>query len=127
MATTITNASAIAALVDFAIANGCDNQEAIEKAQLHVAQLSKPAKKAEGPTKNQLMNQNLIARVVGHMQATGATMTVKDVATWLSENCGETVGLCSTQKATALLTQAVKAGYLSRVTDGKRIAFVAVA
>lgn len=125
--TTITNVAALSVVLDFALSHGLDDQAVVEKVQRHIAQLSKPAKKAEGPTKNQLINQNLIARIVDHMQTTGAAMTVKDVAAWLSENCGETVGLCSTQKATALLTQAVKAGLLSRTTDGKHVAFVAVA
>lgn len=125
--TTITNVAALTAVLDFALSNGFEDQEVAEKVQRHIAQLSKPTKKAEGPTKTQLINQNLIARIVGHMQATGAAMTVKEVAAWLSENCGETVGLCSTQKATALLTQAVKGGLLSRTTDGKHVAFVAVA
>lgn len=127
MATTITNVSALTAIVEFALSNGFEDQDVVEKVQRHIAQLSKPSKKPEGPTKTQLINQNLISRVVEHMQTTGAAMTVKDVAAWLSENCGDTVGLCSTQKATALLTQAVKGGMLSRTTDGKHVAFIAVA
>ena len=121
--TTITNVAALTAILDFALSNGFADEEVAEKVQKHISQLSKPSKKSDGPTKTQIINSNLIDKIVSHLKATGAVMTVKDVAAWLSENCGETVGLCSTQKATALLTQAAKNGLVRRTTDGKRIAF----
>lgn len=122
MATTLTNVIALTVLVEFARENGFDNNEILDKVEKHIAQLSKPTKKPAGPTKDQMRNALMLDALIAHMRATGAAYTVKDAAAWLSENY-DGAGLVSTQKATALLTKAVKDGTANRSTDGKRIVF----
>ena len=126
MATTITNVAALTAIVEFATDNGFADAEILDKVEKHIAQLSKPSKKSGGPTKEQMRNSLMLNALVAHMRATGASYTVKEAAAWLSENY-EGAGLVSTQKATALLTKAVKDGTANRSTDGKRITFTVTA
>lgn len=126
MANTLTNVTALTVLVEFARDNGFDDAEVLGKVEKHIAQLAKPSKKPEGPTKEQMRNALMLDALVAHMRASGAAYTVKDAAAWLSENY-EGAGLVSTQKATALLTKAVKDGTANRSTDGKRIVFTVTA
>lgn len=125
MATTITNLSALNTVIEFAVENGFDNEEIIAKLRHHAEQLAKPSKKPSGPTKNQMINDNLIDSVVEHLVETDLGMSVKDVAAFLSERCADVVGMCSTQKATALMTRAVKSERVRRISDGKTVIFVA--
>ena len=126
MATTITNAAAMSALIDFAVSNGFDDSAAITRCKAHLASLEKSAARQSGPTKQQRQNDNTIAKFVGYMRETGDSMSTAQLAAWLDANVEGYEG-ASVQKATALLTRARKLGFVERVTDGKKVVFSAVA
>ena len=93
----ITNVSALSALVSFAKEMGYDNGEVIAKVEHHIAQLSKPKAKSDEPTKNQRLNAKLVEEVAAYLEAHG-TVTPKE----LVEKLGSPY-VTSSQKATILL------------------------
>ena len=63
------------------------------------ASITAPRKKAEGPTKQQMLNQNLAAELVSLMKAHGEPVTAK----WVSEHLN---GVMTAQKAVAVIKAA---------------------
>lgn len=126
MATTITNAVALADLIGFAQSMGYSNADALTRCKAHLASLEKSAAyRSSGPTKKQRANDAIIAKFIGHMRDTGEAFTTAGLAAWVSENVEECKE-CSVQKATSLLTRAVKLGFITRATDGKKVIFALV-
>ena len=88
----------------------CGDSELVEKLQHMAAQASKPTKKSDGPTKQQMMNLGLARKVAQFVwQSEDELVTSKVVVT--------TAGIpeaSTTQKASYLLGLAGKQGWLER-------------
>ena len=105
---TITNVSALSALVSFAKEMGYDNGEVIAKVEQHIAQLSKPKAKSDLPTKTQRLNAQLVEEVAAYLEVHG-TVTPKE----LVEKLGSPY-VTSAQKATVLLGMLTDQGRATR-------------
>lgn len=106
----VTNAVALRTLIDAAVANGCPDAEAIEKAEKMYEQYT-AKRKPTGPTKKQRENAALVNEIVGQMRGR-EPMTLVDIA--------EAFGLSSWQKASALMKAAIANGIVSVDTSGKK-------
>lgn len=94
----------------------CENEEAREVLTKMVAQLSKPRKKAEGPSKARLENERLLAEAIEAIEAKGEPVTSK----WLMEHVR---GLMTPQKVTAVAKIGIEAGSLIRNKEGKTVTY----
>lgn len=122
--TTITNAAALADMLDFARSAGWDNTAAIERLEKHLVSLERSAERSSGPSKSQVENDAIIEGLAEYLATLEAPVTVKDIAQWITDNRSE-IAVCSVQKATAIATRGYKTGKLERVFDGKKIVFTA--
>lgn len=75
------------------------SEEELEVLQKMLNSLEKPAKKAEGPTKNQVMNLNLAASLIEEMRKYGQPVSAK----WIADNVS---GINTPQKAVAVIKAA---------------------
>lgn len=75
-------------------------------------QVTKPRKKAEGPSKTRLANEKLAAECVAAIEAHGEPVTGK----WLVEHVN---GLLTPQKCTAVIRIAIENGEVVKTKEGK--------
>lgn len=106
--TSITNVSALTALIGFAEDMGYDNAEVLAKVIAHRNQLAKPKAKSTEPSKTQRLNANLCEEVYAYLVKEG-TVTAKGIA----ENLGSPY-ITSSQKATILLGMLTAQGRAER-------------
>jgi hypothetical protein len=107
--TGLTNVQALSAILDHAVKTGFEDTEVLEKVRKHIAQLAKPKKASNVPSKTQLLNANLKEEVFAFVSSKGLT-TAKDVVDGLGSPY-----VTSAQKATILLGLLVTEGRLTRV------------
>ena len=79
-----------------------------------VEQMSKPRKKAEGPSKARRDNERLAHEVAEAIAAKGERVTSK----WVTEHVR---GILTPQKATAVAKVGIELGILTREKEGKAI------
>ena len=116
-----TNFEAVSKLIAFAEANGFADKDVMDRATLLRATLARQLERSKAPSKKQMLNANLVRQLGEWADTLGHTFTVRDVAAWLQGN--KDSESCSVQKATSLCTAAVKAGLLTRYTDGRSVLF----
>ena len=90
--------------------------EAREVLKKMVEQLSKPRKRAEGPSKARRENERLLAEVIAAIEAKGEPVTSK----WITEHVR---GLLTPQKVTAVAKIGLEDGSLVRTKEGKIITY----
>ena len=117
----LTNLDAVVALIDFAKSNGFADTAVLGKAGTLRATLARQLERSHEPSKKQMLNANLARDLGAWAVDLGHTFTVREVAKWLEGRADSES--CSVQKATAICTAAVKAGYLTRYVDGRNVAF----
>ena len=93
---TVTRASVLATALEL---EGIWNAEELEVLQKMYASVTKPRKKSEEPTKTQLVNANLAAKLVEAMKSYGEPVTTK----WIMEHVN---GIMTSQKAVAVIKAA---------------------
>lgn len=91
-----------------------ENTEAREVLRKMVEQLSKPRKKAEGPSKARRDNERLAHDMADAIAAKGERVTSK----WVTEHVR---GIMTPQKATAVARVGIDLGLLTREKEGKVI------
>ena len=101
--------------LEIAIA-ACDNEEAIEVLKKMLVQVTKPRKRAEGPSKARRENERLLADVLAASEDKGEPVTSK----WLTEHVR---GLMTPQKVTAVAKIGIENGSLVRNKEGKVITY----
>lgn len=107
MANTITYANALATIRDFAVDNGFDNDEVVEKINKLIEQKTK-TKANTGKSKARKDNENVVTEVVKLMN----DMDVHEVDNkWLRENVE---GINSPARATAVFNAGVDMGVFQR-------------
>lgn len=89
----------------------CEATEVIRK---HIAQLSKPRKKADGPSKTRRENEQLLIAMIEAIEAKGEPVTSK----WVTEHVR---GLLTPQKVTAVAKIGIDDGRLVRIKEGKAV------
>lgn len=109
--TTITRAAALAYAIEC-----CDNPEVVEVLRKMHAQVTKPRKKSDMPSKTQIMNRNLAAAAVAAIREHGEPVTSK----WICEHVN---GIMTPQKCTAVMKVAVDAGEAVKNKDGKAVTY----
>lgn len=109
--TTITRAAALAYAIEC-----CDNPEVVEVLRKMHAQVTKPRKKSDAPSKTQIMNRNLAAAAVAAIREHGEPVTSK----WICEHVN---GIMTPQKCTAVMKVAVDAGEAVKNKDGKAVTY----
>lgn len=113
------NAITRAQALEYAIAH-CDNDAVIEVLRKMHAQVTKPRKKSDAPTKTQLVNANLCKAAIEAFKAHGNEgYDVK----WISNHVN---GILTSQKATAVMRFGMANGLIERNQDGKAITFRAI-
>jgi len=90
-----------------------ENEEAKEVLTKMHAQVTKPRKKSDGPSKTRLINENLAAKCVAAIEGHD-----KVTSKWLIEHVN---GLLTPQKTTAVMKIAVEDGRAVRIKEGKAI------
>lgn len=90
--------------------------EAREVLTKMVEQLSKPRKKAEGPSKARLQNEALAHQVADAIATKGEPVSTK----WITEHVS---GILTPQKATAVCRVALDLGLIERQKDGKAVTY----
>ena len=93
-----------------------ENTEAREVLRKMVEQLSKPRKKAEGPSKARVQNEALAHQVADAIAAKGEPVSTK----WITEHVS---GILTPQKATAVCRVALDLGLIERQKDGKAVTY----
>jgi len=94
----------------------CENAEACEVLTKMVEQLSKPRKKAEGPSKARRENERLLGDVLAAIGEKGEPVTSK----WIMEHVR---GLLTPQKVTAVAKIGIENGSLVRTKEGKTVTY----
>lgn len=80
------------------------------------AQVSKPRKKSDAPTKTQIINANLADKCVAAMKNHEGGVTSK----WLIEHVA---GLITPQKTTAVMNVAIADGRVTKTKEGKAVIY----
>ena len=109
----ITRAAALAYVIE-----RCDNPEVAEVLRKMHAQVTKPRKKSDAPSKVQIMNRNLATAAVAAIREYGEPVTSK----WICEHVN---GIMTPQKCTAVMKVAIDAGEITKNKDGKTITYTA--
>lgn len=92
--------------------------EAIEILSKMHEQVTKPCKRAEGPTKVQRANAALAAAAVAAIREKGEPVTSK----WI---CEHVTGIMTPQKCTAVMRIAIENGEAEKHKDGKTVTYTA--
>lgn len=92
-----------------------ENEEAKEVLTKMLAQVSKPRKKSDTPTKTQLINANLADKCVAAMEGHDAV-----TSKWLIEHVA---GLMTPQKTTAVMKVAIEDGRVIKTKEGKTVTY----
>lgn len=92
--------------------------EAIEILSKMHEQVTKPRKRAEGPTKVQRANAALAAAAVAAIREKGEPVTSK----WI---CEHVTGIMTPQKCTAVMRIAIENGEAEKHKDGKAVTYTA--
>lgn len=92
----------------------CENEEAREVLKKMLEQVSKPRKKAEGPSKTRRDNEVLLESLLEAIEAHGEPVTSK----WVTEHVR---GIMTPQKATAVAKIGLDSGRLIRTKEGKAV------
>ena len=111
MASTITYASALNTIIEFATENGFDNQDVMNK--LITLRDQKATTKKGKKSDARKENEQLAQEVINAMQHHNLT---EIRATWVRDNI---IGVNSVPKATAVLTVAVDMGLLNKIVVNK--------
>ena len=93
-----------------------ENEEAKDVLRKMLEQVSKPRKRAEGPTKARRENEKLLATLLEMMEAKGEPVTSK----WITEHVR---GITTPQKATAVAKIGLDDGRLVKTKEGKVISY----
>ena len=93
----------------------CEITEVLEKMY---AQITKPRKKSDTPSKARILNESLAAKCVAAIREHGEPVTGK----WLIEHVN---GLMTPQKVTAVMKIAIESGEATREKNGKVITYSA--
>lgn len=93
---TVTRATVLAHILDAETFLSVEERDVLNKMY---ASITKPHKKSNEPTKNQLMNQNLAAELVAAVRANGEPVTIK----WIVDHVN---GINTPQKAVAIVRAA---------------------
>ena len=107
MANTITYANALATIRDFAVENGFDNDEVVEKINKLIEQKTKTTANT-GKSKARKDNEETVKAVVNLMREVGATEIDNK---WLRDNVE---GINSPARATAVFNAGVDMGMFNR-------------
>lgn len=90
--------------------------EAREVLQKMVEQLSKPRKRADGPSKARLNNERLAHAVAEAIAAKGEPVSSK----WIAEHVN---GILTPQKVTAVAKVGAELGLIVKVVDGRNVTY----
>lgn len=93
-----------------------ENEEATEVLSKMLEQVSKPRKRAEGPSKARRENERLLADVISAIEDKGEPVTSK----WITEHVR---GLLTPQKVTAVAKIGIENGSLVRNKEGKTVTY----
>lgn len=93
-----------------------ENEEATEVLNKMLEQVSKPRKRAEGPSKARRENERLLADVISAIEDKGEPVTSK----WITEHVR---GLLTPQKVTAVAKIGIENGSLVRNKEGKTVTY----
>lgn len=111
----ITNVSALSALVEFAKANGFDDTDVIAKVERHIAVLSKPKAKSDQPSKVQMLNRSLAEQAYSYLAENGQ-VTAKGLVDGLGSPY-----VTSSQKATIIMSMLVADGRAVRNSEKGKV------
>lgn len=90
--------------------------EAKEVLEKMYAQVTKPRKKSDAPTKTQILNMNLAEACYAAISEKGEAVTSK----WIIEHVN---GLLTPQKCTAVMRLLVNDGRVTKAKDGKVVTY----
>lgn len=110
------NAITRAAALSYAIEH-CDNPDVAEVLRKMHAQVTKPRKKSDLPTKTQMINNNLAASVLEAMEGHG---TEPATTKWICEHVS---GILTPQKCTAVVKILVENGQIVKNKEGKTVTY----
>ena len=118
----MTRAQAIEFAIDNIAANCMGDMEktganeAIEILEKMHAQITKPRKKSDAPTKTQILNANLAEKCFEAISEKGEAVTSK----WICEHVN---GIMTPQKCTAVMRLLVNDGRIVKSKDGKAVVY----
>ena len=101
--------------LEIAIAS-VENEEAKDVLRKMLAQVTKPRKRAEGPSKARRENEALLVAMIEAIEAKGEPVTSK----WITEHVR---GILTPQKVTAVARIGIDDGRLIRTKEGKVISY----
>lgn len=107
-AQTYTNATALAAAID--LANYADMPDLAAKLAHMLEQATKPSKRSDQPTKQQMRNKQLEIEIAQFVRAQPEPLAAKTIAARMGN-----AEITSSQKAASLLKNAAKMGWVVRL------------
>ena len=106
----MTRAQALA----FAIEN-IENEEVVAVLRKMHAQVTKPRKKSDAPSKARILNESLADKCIAAMESHEAV-----TSKWLMEHVN---GLLTPQKVTAVMNVAIERGEVTKSKEGKTVTY----